>query len=177
MYYEAEHERRSQASKWKTREFELTRTISNLSETIELLHAELRRSKGEARSQSKAIHRMKQTLTDNNLPVIPTIMSLRLCVAENDTELCPLAMDTINKCSPPFEGCCLVLDPFKQDQRCAELKCGHRFNGVWLMFHFAKNQTFRCPICRGGKERFGFDLSVIPSCMMEALANKGTPPA
>jgi hypothetical protein len=177
MYLCAEHERRRQASKWRRQEFELLRTMSYLRETIDLLHVELQRGKGELRSHMRAIERMKQTLTENDLPIFPVMMSLRLCTATDDTETCPLAIEPINQCAPPFEGCCLALNPLKPEQRCAELECGHRFNGVWLMFHFVRNRTFRCPVCRRGKERFRFDPSVLPACMVKALEANGMPVA
>jgi hypothetical protein len=71
----------------------------------------------------RTIAQMQQTLKDNNLTAFSSVMmSFRLCVAE-DEESCPLAMDCINGCPPPFEGCCAVLDPLKPTHHCVELKC------------------------------------------------------
>ena len=139
-------------------------------ETIELLQAELRRAQREIRANHRVIASMRETLLEHNLPVQHTIGSLRLCLARDDEEPCPLSLAPINSSPPPFEGCDLVaLDPLRADYRCAELACGHRFNAVWLMHHFVRASTFRCPVCRRGKRRFEFDASLLP----EQLVNKG----
>ena len=165
MYFTAEHEKRSWLLSWNRRQSYLNRTISELHDHIEMLSAELRQNREERKSYARTIAQMQQTLQDNNLTAFSSVMmSFRICVAE-DNESCPLAMDRIDGCPPPFEGCCAVLDPLKPTHRCVELKCGHRFNGTWVMYHFVRNNTFRCPVCRKGKRRFVFDAAVVPECM------------
>jgi hypothetical protein len=105
----------------------------------------------------------------HRIPVFPTVMSFRLCASKNEEEQCPLALEKIDACGPPFEGCCDLLDPLKQGEKCAELGCGHRFNAVWLMYHFVRNSTFRCPVCRVGRRRFNFDMATIPQCMARVI--------
>ena len=167
MYLGAEHARRRQLFQFQNRERELLRTMGNLRETINMLHAEIRRSQGHVRSHKRAIDRMRAVLAENNLtPALPATMSFKVCNARDEDEVCPLAMEPINRCAPPFDGCCVALNPLKQGKRCAELiLCGHRFNGVWLMYHFVRNRTFRCPICRRGEAQFRFDPHVVPACM------------
>jgi len=132
-------------------------------ETIEMLQAELRRAQREIRSNYRTMASMRATLLANNLPVQHSISSLRVCIAQNDAELCPLSLAPINSSPAPFEGCALVaLDPLRPDYRCAELTCGHRFNAVWLLYHFVHARTFRCPVCRKGKRRFEFNMDLIP---------------
>jgi len=132
-------------------------------ETIEFLQAELRRAQHEICSKNRIIESMRATLLANNLPVQHSIASVRLCLANDDNELCPLSLSPINSSPGPFEGCALfALDPLRMDYRCAELACGHRFNAVWVMYHFARSSTFRCPVCRQGKGRFKFDASMLP---------------
>ena len=131
-------------------------------ETIEFLQAELRRAQLEIKSKNRIIESMRATLLANNLPVQHSITSVRFCLAKDD-ELCPLSLSPINSSPAPFEGCTLVaLDPLRMDYRCAELACGHRFNVIWVMYHFARSSTFRCPVCRVGKGRFEFDSSMLP---------------
>ena len=174
MYYTSEHEKRSWLLSWNRRQSNLNRTVSELHDHIEMLSAEIRRNREERRSYVRVITQMQQTLKDNNLTVFSSMMSFRVCLAEDD-ESCPLAMDRINVCPPPFEGCCAVLDQLKPTHHCAELKCGHRFNGVWLLYHFVRSNTFRCPVCRKGKKRFVFDATVVPECMLvKARAEKRT---
>ncbi len=138
-------------------------------ETIELLRAELRRAQREIRSNHRVIASMRDTLLANNLPVPHAIGSVRICLAQNDEELCPLSLAPINSSPPPFDGCTLVaLNPIRMDYRCAELACKHRFNAVWLMRHFVRARTFRCPVCRRGKRRFEFEASLIPAELLRA---------
>ena len=152
-YMESEHQKRKSNLKWRRNEFEMRRTISDLRETIELLHAEIRREQNEIQSQKRAIYIMKETMEKHNIPVYPAMMKLRLCDS-TDEETCPLAMESINKCPPPFEGCCTALNALKPRQKCGELQCGHRFNAVWLMFHFVKNSTSRCPGAESARNGF-----------------------
>ena len=168
MYMSSEHDKRNWVVAWRRREFSLLRTISEIKETVELLHSELCRSKNEVRSQIRAIKRMHDIFDAHSIPVFPAMMSFRLCTSV-EGESCPLALESIDSCAGPFENCCTVLDPLKPNEKCAELGCGHRFNAVWLMFHFVRNSTFRCPVCRKGRKRFSFDMDTIPQCMSREI--------
>lgn len=172
-FMESEHEKRSQIVAWKRREFELLKKISYLNETAEMLYAQVRKGKYELRSHMRAINVMKATLEANHLSVYPIVMSMRLCLA-TDTESCPLAMEPINTDTLPFEGCCPLLDPLQPTHKCAQLACGHRFNAVWVMYHFVRNSTFRCPVCRKGRRYFLFEQGVVPECMVKAAETRST---
>jgi hypothetical protein len=167
-FFTSEHEKRDLDLAWKRREFKLLKTISDLSETNGMLAAEIRMSKCDLQSHMRAIRRMQTTLSANQIPIFPAMMSMKICAA-SESESCPIALELINSCPPPFEGCCSVLDQMKQEQKCTELACKHRFNGVWLMYHFVRNKTFSCPVCRQGKKNFTFDPDVVPPCMASAL--------
>ena len=131
---------------------QLLRLASEQSETIAMLEAEVRRGRNEIRRNFKTIMSMRATLVANNLPVQYSIASMHVCTAVDDLEECPLSLSPINDSPPPLDRCRLVaLDPLNPHYRCAELACGHRFNAVWLMCHFVRNRTFRCPVCRKGK--------------------------
>ena len=167
-FMQSEHEKRSWAVAQRRREYNLLKQISDLTETAEMLHAQLRLRRHELRSHMRAIRIMKDTLDANQISgAYPVVMSMRLCRAEADDETCPLAMEPINTETLPFEGCCPLLDPLKPDDKCAQLMCGHRFNAVWLMYHFVRNSTFRCPVCRQGRRRFTFEEGVVPECMVK----------
>ena len=163
-FMESEHEKKKLARAWKHKEYEMEKRISDLNETAEMLYAQVRKGRHELKSHMRAIKEMKAVMEANGLNVYPVIMSLRLCMAEDD-ETCPLAMEAINTDTLPFEGCCAVLDPLKPTEKCAQLACGHRFNAVWVMYHFVRNSTFRCPVCRKGRRSFTFDAGAIPECM------------
>lgn len=165
----SEHEKRKLLLDWKRKEKEMLTKMSYLNETAEMLFSQVRKSRHEVRSQMRAISHMKTVLEANNLHVYPVVMSVRICPAE-DNENCPLAMDAINTSTLPFVGCCPVMDPLKPTHKCAQLACGHRFNAVWVMYHFVRNSTFRCPVCRKGKKFFSFDSAVVPECMVKAAA-------
>jgi hypothetical protein len=164
-YMESEHEKRRLERAWKRKAFEMQKQISDLNETAEMLFAQVRKGRYELRSHMRAIQDMKAVLQANGIRMYPIIMSLRLCMAE-DHETCPLAMEPINTHALPFEGCCAVLDPLKPDEKCAQLSCGHRFNAVWVLYHFVRNSTFRCPVCRKGRRHFSFDAGTVPECMV-----------
>ena len=145
---------------------EQARQISDLRELVEMLGAEIRRGRSIARSQQKTIESMRNALAANNIAVGPTTMSFSMCAAKDDQEMCPLALLPINSCGLPFEGCCTALDPLSPNKKCAQLVCGHRFNAVWVMFHFVRNNTTRCPLCRKGSRRFRFGRDTVPACML-----------
>lgn len=168
-FMESEHEKRMLAAAWKHKERNLTKQISDLNETSEMLQALLRKSKYELKSHMRAINVMKATLEANHLSVYPIVMSMRICAAEDD-EICPLAMEPINSDTLPFKECCPLLDPLQPTHKCAQLACGHRFSAVWVMYHFVRNSTFRCPVCRKGRRRFTFDAGVVPECMVVKAA-------
>lgn len=163
-YMESEHEKRKLEMAWKRKAYEMQKQISDLNETAEMLFAQVRKGRRELKLHVRAIQQMKAVLQANDLKAYPIVASLRLCMAEDD-ETCPLAMEPINACALPFAGCCAALDPVKPDEKCAQLACGHRFNAVWVMYHFVRNSTFRCPVCRKGRRHFTFDADTIPECM------------
>ena len=159
LYMESEHARRQD----ERRRIDLVKLVSEQNETITMLESEVRRGRNEIRCNLKTIMSMRTTLVANNLPVQHSISSMHVCTANSDLEECPLSMAPINNSPPPLERCTLVaLDPLHPHFRCAELICGHRFNAVWLMCHFVRNRTFRCPVCRSGRQDFNFNRSVIP---------------
>lgn len=145
---------------------DLRRQVSDLSELVEMLGAEIRRGRCTIRSQQKAIASMRNLLMANNIEVTPTTMSFALCKAVDDQELCPLALLPINSCGPPFAECCQIIDPLSPTKKCAQLVCGHRFNAVWVMYHFVRNSTTRCPLCRKGDRQFRFGRDTVPECMI-----------
>ena len=143
----------------------LLRQISDLGELVEMLSAEIRRGRCTIRSQQKMIESMRNALHANGIPVGPTTMSFSLCVAKDDEETCPLALLPINGCGLPFDGCCAAIDPLNPNKKCAQLVCGHRFNAVWVVYYFVRNNTARCPLCRKGDRRFRFGADTVPACM------------
>jgi hypothetical protein len=171
MYMTSEHEKRRSLLAWRRKEDAMLKRISDLNETTEMLHAELRRSKWDLHSHKRAINQMRASMESHNLENIPVSMQMRLCEAADD-EICPLTIEAVNGSPLPFEGCCLLLDPLKPTHKCAQLMCGHRFNAVWVMYHFVRNKTFRCPVCRKGRRFFAFDVGVVPECMVKAAGQR-----
>ena len=163
----SEHARRHLMRKHRRREFELLRSMSNLRENAEFFLAEIRQRGKENRLKGKAIRGLEATLVAHGIPVLPAMLSFHLCTGD-DSE-CPLGLHPIDSCPPPFEGCLEVIDPLYPDRRCAELPCKHRFNAVWLLFHFVRNQTSCCPVCRTGRKRFVFGAGTAPEWMLEAV--------
>jgi hypothetical protein len=168
-FMESEHERRRQQRSWQTELFLLTRANSDLHENITYMSAQLALTASELAAKKKTIKAMRDALQAHHISAVPSLMSFHLCCATDDQEMCPLSRQPINHSGPPFEGCCSAIDPATPTSQCAQLlQCGHRFNAVWLLFHFVSNRTSRCPICRAGKKRFRVDPSMLPACMVRA---------
>jgi hypothetical protein len=155
LYMQSEHARRAYKLKFR-------RMVSSFTETTEFMHAELRFHKRIIATQRKSIMEMQKTMAENRLPVKNIMASFKLRKASDD-EICPLSLVSINeshheKLSGPF-------DPLRPHYKCAQLECGHRFNAMWLMYHFIKQSTFRCPVCRQGAKKFTFSVDDVPTSL------------
>lgn len=178
-YMEVEHTRRKHARNWEKDLCHLSSIISDRDSTITILKAELKHSRNMSSAQRKVIQQMQDSgdniPTDAVTPAIKkrrTMSSLTNCLATDD-EICPLSLAPINKSPSPLSDderpCPLVLNLTKPEYKCAELVCGHRFNSAWLVYHFIERSTFRCPLCRTGKESFRFQIKDLPPGMMQML--------
>jgi hypothetical protein len=68
----------------------------------------------------------------------------------SNTEICSITLDPIQEnptiCDFQISGTPLQSKP---NHSCIQLSCNHRFNGMALLIHFAKN-SMTCPMCRSG---------------------------
>ncbi len=122
--------------------------------------------------QRRVIHNLQKALSDNAITEPPGthIASFKTCRAA-DMEVCPLSLHPINQSPPPYDSEHPEIDvePRKPHHKCAELQCGHRFNSLWLLFHFVAQNTFRCPICRVGPADFKFEIEQLPKGLVERV--------
>jgi hypothetical protein len=118
-----------------------------------------------------ALHRAQKNIRAHELTIsaqrnilnkykLPAFSSFRLCKAHRD-EICPLSLGKIKTSTLPFAPE-VVYNPAQPQNTCAELACGHRFSSMWLIYHFVRNSTFRCPVCMTGIKEFHFRMTDFP---------------
>ena len=172
MYMSAEHERRKIICKWENDLKDFEQGMTEYEDTIRMLKQELMHTHAIQTAQRNVIEKLQSTLSKNGLPVKSTIASLTNCIAKNH-EICPLSLEPINKSPFPMGDatipCDLVINPLRPDHKCAQLPCGHRFNSIWLIYHFIESNTFRCPICRAGESSFCFLRNELPPAVRKLL--------
>jgi hypothetical protein len=161
LYMQSEKERRA----CKT---EMGKIVSNLKHTAQLMKSEIQFHKRIIATQRKNILEMQRIMAENRLPVKNLMATFKLKKASDD-EICPLSLAKINETA--HEHIPGPFDPLKPDHKCAQLECGHRFSVSWLMYHFIKQSTFRCPVCRQGAKDFSFSVNDVPDSL-KALFEK-----
>ena len=158
----SEHKRRKEETQWLRERREMEDRVSRQRETIDYLTTTATRDR----------QKLRKVLIENGQHTT-MVASVRNCKAVDDGEICPLSLDPINHSPPPFETNMdeekpmMVFDTLKPDHRCIQLQCGHRFNAIWILFHFAKKNTFKCPLCRTGHGSFRFQIRDLPLHLAE----------
>ena len=168
----AEDTNRKLVSEWENDIRTYAQRTAEYESAIETLKEELEHARAVQSTQRKLIEHMQNTLQDNGFTVKRNIESMSSCRA-GDHEICPLSLAPINTSPLPFSNddvpCPLVINPIKPDHKCAELACGHRFNAMWLIYHFIEGSTFRCPVCRVGERHFSFKHDELPPAVLRML--------
>jgi len=85
--------------------------------------------------------------------------------------VCPITQDSIVESELSF----LPDVAFDKDVPChrgMKLSCGHEFSAMNLVYHWARNRSVVCPVCRGGKKGAYLDLRKLPSHFGPALTRK-----
>lgn len=52
------------------------------------------------------------------------------------------------------------------------LDCKHKFNGMYLLYHWTRNRNVLCPVCRGGVQDAYINIKSFPSHFRDVLARK-----
>ena len=100
------------------------------------------------------VHRPRRSLQ-------PKQVTFDLEAPDGDEE-CPIGSEPIAQCCLDFlPGVCY--DPLQPDRSVAHLQCGHRFNAMNLVYHWARNNTVRCPVCRHGHATARLNMRTLPS--------------
>ena len=95
----------------------------------------------------------------------PVLECKSLCLTLTEPEIneeCAITMDPIVENRLPFhlpEPCVLLLSRPKLTK--ATLPCGHGFNALAVLYHFAKN-SMTCPCCRAGHDKVQMGEPSIP---------------
>jgi hypothetical protein len=178
---ETQHLLRKYVNRWERDTCALAKAVAECESTISTLKAELKHARRMHSTHRKVIRQMQQDMALGGIPIRRVMMSVSNCRASDD-EVCPLSHKPINQSPLPWtasEPCVHVLNPMRPERKCAELACGHRFNSMWLMDHFVRHNTFRCPVCQSGEESFRFRHRELPPGvlrMIEAVKQNAAPP-
>ena len=171
-FMSAERERRQMKRVMEARMFELEISEMGSRQEARLLREQIKRDKFTIKGQHGIIRRLQRLLKDNGIaePFDTQVISFKTCKA-NDNEICPLSLQPINSSVPPYDAKhpAIDIEPHKPNNKCVELECGHRFNGVWLLFHFVAQSTSRCPLCRSGHEDFHFEMRQMPAGLVDRV--------
>jgi hypothetical protein len=171
-FMNAERERRKQKRRAEAELFEKELEGICLKREIRLLKAQQSRDRHMIVGQHGVIQRLHKLLREHGIPepVSTQVGSFKTCRARDD-EICPLSLQPINSSDPPYDNDNSIIDvePRKPHHKCAELLCGHRFNALWLLFHFVARSTFRCPVCRSGHEDFHFQMEQLPKGLVDKV--------
>lgn len=83
-------------------------------------------------------------------------------------EECPITLEPMAGYSLPFleAGACVVED--QPELTKASLPCGHSFNALALLYHFAKN-AMTCPCCRAGHDKVVLAETALPLHLRRAF--------
>jgi len=87
---------------------------------------------------------------DTNGGIESTSMKALLTQAKDPEETCSITLEPIEE-PTEIHGFKIEVSPrelFPQ-HKCIQLSCGHRFNGMAVIIHFARN-CMMCPMCRAG---------------------------
>lgn len=171
---EAEHTNRMNLIRWKRDIRDHSNTIADCEKMIATLKSELNHGRDVRRAQRNIIDQLQDVMSQNGIHIKQKSLSMLNCKATNH-EVCPLSLAPINESPLPLSNdeqpCTLVLNPLKPEYKCAELPCGHRFNSMWLLYHFVENKTFQCPVCRDGQKDSNFQLDTLPPGVLRMLEN------
>jgi hypothetical protein len=171
-FMNAEHEHRRMRRKMEVEMFDLEISEMGSRQEIRLLREQIKRDKFTIKGQHGIIRRLQKLLRDKGIaePFDTQVISFKTCKA-NDNEICPLSLQPINFSAPPYDAKhpSIVIDLHKPNNKCVELECGHRFNGLWLLFHFVARSTSRCPLCRSGHEDFQFEMRQMPAGLVDRV--------
>jgi hypothetical protein len=171
-FMSAERERRKLERIVDVELFDLELDAKLFKKEIRVLEFQTKRDKCTIQGQRQIISTLQKALRDNAITEPPGthIASFKTCRAA-DEEICPLSLHPINKSPPPYDSSHAEIDiePRKPHHKCAELHCGHRFNSLWLLYHFVDKNTFRCPVCRTGPVDFRFELEQLPMGLVERI--------
>lgn len=96
----------------------------------------------------------------------PKSIELKLFEPTGD-DVCPISQDHLRVSCVDFECC---LDEASPQNKAARLPCGHSFNVTNLLYHWARNKTVACPVCRRGPKDGRLSMKNLPVRIRSCLA-------
>lgn len=97
----------------------------------------------------------------------PKQVQFRLCEPRAGEE-CPIMREAMGECCLDFlPG--VTFDQSKPRLCVMELACGHRMGAMNLVYHWARNGTVCCPVCRAGPPGARLNLRTLPVHFRSAM--------
>ncbi len=96
-------------------------------------------------------------------------IDLQMHIPDSETE-CPILQEQIK--SAVFES---FPRPFYQEHpqhKAITLSCSHTFHAMALVYHWLRNKTVLCPICRAGPKGQSLAMTNLPEAWRYSLASK-----
>ena len=90
----------------------------------------------------------------------PKQLQFRLCEPLEGEE-CPIMREPMSESCLDFMPK-VTFDHNKPKLRVMELACGHRVGAMNLVYHWARNSTVCCPVCRSGPPGARLNLKTLP---------------
>lgn len=89
----------------------------------------------------------------------------------HDDETCPISQDSINESNLEFLES-VPLSTANKEMKGIVLDCKHKFNGMFLLYHWTRNKNVLCPVCRGGIQGAYINMKCLPSHFRDIFARK-----
>lgn len=97
-------------------------------------------------------------------------ININIFEANND-EICPISQEPINESNLEFlENIFLCAN--NKAAKGIILDCKHKFNGMYLLYHWTRNRNVLCPVCRGGVQDAYINIKSFPAHFRDVLARK-----
>lgn len=93
-------------------------------------------------------------------------------VEPKDDYVCPISQGPMPEaeleCLPPDS----VFAPDRPELTGMRLQCGHCFNAINVLYHFVRNHTALCPVCRAGPKNVHVNIISVPQHIRARISRR-----
>jgi hypothetical protein len=100
----------------------------------------------------------------------PKTIKLDLFLADQN-DICPISQEPINDSLLEFLEKNYLIEN-QPNLKGVILNCNHKFNGIYLLYNWARNKNVLCPVCRGGLQGAYLNVKTIPKHLNSSLMRK-----